>query len=113
MFDLCINKVLDNGTKVEIGVGYDEKDRQFKITRVGTIPKGKRKMIYVGSQMNHDYQYRNSSAQDRDKIRLKTFVEAVGLSVLNEVLHDVWELSKPKPINNDMYEINFDVSNFV
>ncbi len=48
MHDLYINKTLNNGSKVEIRVGYDERGRQFKITGVGIIPKGKRKMLYIG-----------------------------------------------------------------
>ena len=114
MYDLIINKVLENGTKVEIRVEYDGRDQHFKITRVGTVPKGKRKMIYIGSsKMTDNYLYRSLNIEDRNKVMFKTYVEAVGIDVLNEALLEAWEMTKPKPIGRDLYDIEFDVGNFV
>ena len=51
--------------------------------------------------------------EDRDKVKFKTYVEAVGLDVLNEALLEAWEMTKPNPIEKDLYDIEFDVSKFV
>ncbi|MEK4427714.1 hypothetical protein MHB54_00490 [Paenibacillus sp. FSL M7-0802] len=114
MYAIHVNKVLENGTKTEIRVEYDEKAKKFEIVGVGVIPKGKRKMIYIGSsKMTDNYEYRCLSMEDREKVKFKTYVEAVGIDVLNEALLEAWEITKPKPLEQDIYNIDFDVSRFV
>ncbi|WP_211747946.1 hypothetical protein [Paenibacillus sp. Marseille-Q4541] len=111
---ITINKVLTNGTKAEIRVEYEERNSQFKIKGVGIIPKGKRKMQYIGdNRMTDNYSYRCLSTEDREKVEFKSYVEAVGINVLNEALNEAWEKSKPKPIDNSIFDIDFDVSNFI
>lgn len=114
MYDIYVNKVLNNGTKAEIRVGYDERSQVFKISSVGIIPKGKRKMFYIGdSKMTDNYQYRCLNIEDRRKVEFKAYVEAVGLEVLNDALLEAWETTKPKQIEKDVYDIDFDVSSFI
>ncbi|WP_339304339.1 hypothetical protein NST33_17930 [Paenibacillus sp. FSL L8-0435] len=114
MFNLIINKVLPNGTKAEIRIDYYEREKQFKIVGVGTIPKGKRKMIYIGdSRLTDSYRYRCLDMEDRKKVEFKAYVEAVGIDTLNEALSEAWESLKPKPISSEDYDIDFDVSSFV
>lgn len=114
MYDICVNKVLNNGTKAEIRVGYDERSQKFYITGVGIIPKGKRKMIHIGnSKMTDNYQYRCLNIEDREKVKFKTYVEAIRVEVLNEALLEAWEMTKPNPIIEEVYGIEFDVSNFI
>lgn len=114
MFDLIVNKVLPNGTKAEIRIDYYEREKQFKVTGVGIIPKGKRKMVYVGDQrLTDNYQYRCLDMEQRRKVEFKAYVEAVGIETLNDALIEAWESIKPNQISTDDYEIDFDVSNFV
>lgn len=114
LYAIHVNKVLDNGTKTEIRVEYDERAKKFKIVGVGVVPKGKRKMIYIGdSKMTDNYQYRCLNMEDREKVKFKTYIEAVGLDILNEALHEAWEMTEPKPIEKDIYDIEFDVSRFI
>ncbi len=63
--------------------------------------------------MTDNYLYRCLNMEDRDKVKFKTYVEAVGLDVLNEALLEAWEMTKPNPIEKDLYDIEFDVSKFV
>lgn len=37
---------------------------------------------------------------------------AVGIDVLNEALNEAWRKIEPLTISKDMYDIDFDVSNF-
>lgn len=114
MNDIYINKVLSNGAKAEIRVGYNERLRKFEITGVGIVPKGKRKMMYIGDcRMTDNYQYRCLNMEDREKVEFKSYVEVVGLDILNEALLEAWEMTKPSPIEKEIYDIDFDVSKFV
>ncbi|PYY28224.1 hypothetical protein [Paenibacillus illinoisensis] len=114
MYDLIVKKVLPNGTKADNRFEFHERERQFKIVGVGVIPKGKRKMMYIGdSRLTDNYQYRCLDMEQRSKVEFKAYVEAVGIDTLNDALSEAWERIKPKPISSEEYDIDFDVSQFV
>ncbi|RXZ78006.1 hypothetical protein EBB07_28515 [Paenibacillaceae bacterium] len=91
--------------KVEVNVIFNEDDWNHIIQNVRFVPKGKRKMIFLDSQINEEYSYYILNRDDRDKYMMKRYIEIVGIEVLNNALNAAWEASKPKLINADDYRI--------
>lgn len=99
MQDLRVEKVREDGTRLEIHVRLGE-DLKFRVTDVGVKPKGKRKYTYVcGKTLTDRYDYRKLYMEGRLEFRkeemLKECPKELMEEVVEEVVHDAWMKLKP------------------
>ena len=92
-----IEKVLENGTKLDIRV--TAMDGKFKLDDVGVKLKGKRRFIYCcGSSLTNDYSYRVLNTEGRRKMEMDKMLEVASINLLNEALEEAWMSIKPEPL---------------
>lgn len=94
--NIYINKVKEDGTKLEIRVLLI--DGKFRIDNIGVTPKGKRKITYIGSIISDDYSYRRLSGEEREKYKMKKFLEVCPIDLMNEALQEAWLSLKPSEL---------------
>jgi hypothetical protein len=91
-----IEKIKEDGTKLDIRVLLI--DGKFIIDDIGIKPKGKRKFTYLGRSISDDYSYRALNTEDRQKFKLKKFLNTCSVELLNEAMEEAWLSIKPEPI---------------
>lgn len=92
-----IEKVKEDGTKLELRIHFNEKE--FHLNDIGVKPKGKRKFTYIcGTNMTNDYSYRSLSRDEREKYRMAKMLEVCPVALINEAMEEAWMQIKPKPI---------------
>jgi hypothetical protein len=98
------NGRLDDGSKYCVRVRYMDQ-RGFQVDDVSITPKGKRAAVFVMGRLEDEYQYRSLSRGDKQKAKLKRFVEVVGEDVLNSALIAAWESKRPEIIKPEDYAV--------
>ncbi|MDT0160316.1 hypothetical protein [Bacillus sp. AG4(2022)] len=92
-----IEKVRDDGTKLEIRIRINEK--QFILDDIGVKPKGKRKFTFTcGTNMTNDYSYRSLSIEERKKYKFIKMLEVCPVELMNEAMEEAWQSIKPNKL---------------
>jgi hypothetical protein len=98
--NIYINKIKEDGTKLEIRVLLI--DNKFRIDDIGVTPKGKRKITYLGLIISNDYSYRKLNTEERIKYRMNKFLEVCPIELMNEALQEAWLSLKPEELTIDV-----------
>lgn len=90
-----IAKKDEEGNKYVVKIRFDEQVRGLRIYDVGFTPKGKRKVIYLGSTLTNDYGWRALTWEGRHEATVAKILEYAPKELLMEALLEAWEQTKP------------------